>query len=233
MTSSALIIASGAAAKWLKVPGEQELLSRGVHTCATCDGFFYKGKHAAVIGGGDTAMEQALFLARMAARVTVIHRRGEFRASKAMATRVLNHPSIEIVWNTVVREFVSKSDGKGGQQLAALRIWGEPLREDGGDALENGSGDLDTPTERLLDVDGCFVAIGHVPNTELFDDDPALRRDSEGYIYTIPGSTVTSVTGVYAAGDVADKVYRQAITSAGTGAMAAMDAERWLCEHGC
>lgn len=212
LTSRALIVATGARAKWLGVPGELELLSKGVHTCATCDGFFYKGLHAAVIGGGDTAMEQALFLARLAAKVTVIHRRESFRASKAMATRVLNHPNIEILWDTTVEHFVEGPDGT----LATLRL--------------GHKGKDNETVVRDLKVDGAFVAIGHVPNTQLFE---SVRKDTEGYIYTIPGSTVTSVTGIYAAGDVQDHVYRQAITSAGTGAMAAMDAERWLCEHGC
>jgi len=228
ITSSAIVVATGATAKWLSVPGEAELLSRGVHTCATCDGFFYKGKPAAVIGGGDTAMEQALFLARMAKRVTVIHRRDEFRASKAMATRVLNHPNIDILWNTMVLQFQADPTN---EQLESLLLAEEQTMESMDDE-NNVQLDVEV-VESVFRVDGVFVAIGHVPNTQLFDDDPSLRRDDEGYIYTIPGSTVTSVTGVYAAGDVADHVYRQAITSAGTGAMAAMDAERWLCEHGC
>lgn len=213
ITSSALVVATGASPKWLGVPGEAELLSRGVHTCATCDGAFYKGKHAAVVGGGDTAMEQALFLARICSRVTVIHRSAAFRASKAMATRVLRHPKILILWNTKITRFVASADTG---DLAEV---------------ETESGGASTPASTTsLTVDGVFVAIGHTPNTELFTD---VRKNHDGYIYTLPGSTVTSVTGVYAAGDVQDDVYRQAITSAGTGAMAAMDAERWLCEHGC
>jgi len=184
-TSSALIIATGASAKWLGVHGEQELLSKGVHTCATCDGFFYKGRHAAVVGGGDTAMEQALFLARMASKVTVVHRRGEFRASKAMATRVLNHPTIEILWNTEVAGFVGIAAAKGGgeERLVALRLFGEnpDKNNKGGGGGSAGSDELDpSSSEWLLPVDGCFVAIGHVPNTQLFDDDPSLRRDADG-----------------------------------------------------
>jgi len=211
MTSSSLIIATGAGAKWLDVPGEQEFLSKGVHTCATCDGYFYKGKNTAVIGGGDTAMEQALFLARLVDKVTVVHRRSSFRASKAMVSRVMKAKNIEILWDTVVTSFLS-NDGK---KLAGL-------------ALE----DRETKTETVLDVEGAFVAIGHVPNTHLFQG-KGVRVNEDGYIHTIPGSTRTSIEGVYAAGDVADEIYRQAITSAGTGAMAAIDAERWLCEHGC
>uniref|UniRef100_A0A7S4VZP3 FAD/NAD(P)-binding domain-containing protein n=1 Tax=Ditylum brightwellii TaxID=49249 RepID=A0A7S4VZP3_9STRA len=213
ITSSAVVIATGASPRWIGAEGEQELISKGVHTCATCDGYFYRGKHAVVIGGGDTAMEQALFLARLASRVTLIHRGGVLRASKAMATRVLKHPNILILWNTSVKRFVA--DGSTGA-LSSLDI--ETLTTMGENATSN------------LAVDGAFVAIGHTPNSEKFR---GVRTDSKGYIYTLPGSTVTSVTGVFAAGDVQDDLYRQAITSAGTGAMAAMDAERWLCEHGC
>merc|ERR1712232_11414 len=196
----------------------------GVHTCATCDGYFYKDKHVAVIGGGDTAMEQALFLARLCRQVTIIHRRSVFRASKAMATRVLRHPNITVLWNVEVREFVSHS----GSTLSSLLletvadIDDSPMKDDVADGDGNGL--------QEFAVDGAFVAIGHIPNTQLFGD---VKKDAEGYIYTVPGTTQTSITGIYAAGDVQDAVYRQAITSAGTGAMAAMDAERWLCEHGC
>ena len=152
-------------------------------------------------------MEQALFLARVCSRVTIVHRGSSLRASKAMAARVMRHPKILMLWNTVVEEFIKGDDGL----LKEVRV-------------------LSMGSTTTLQVDGAFVAIGHTPNTELFKD---LRRDDHGYVYTLPGSTVTSIAGVYAAGDVADPVYRQAITSAGTGAMAAMDAERWLCEHGC
>ena len=207
MTSSAIIIATGASPRWLGAPGERELLSKGVHTCATCDGYQYKDRHTLVVGGGDTAMEQALFLARVCSRVTVVHRGGTLRASKAMAARVLRHPKILMLWNSVVTEFVKGDNG----------------------VLESVSVESLGSTT-IVPVDGAFVAIGHTPNTELFSD---LRRDDHGYVYTLPGSTVMSIAGVYAAGDVADPVYRQAITSAGTGAIAAMDAERWLCEHGC
>ena len=211
-TTSALVVATGASPRWLGAPGERELLSRGVHTCATCDGYFYRDRDVVVVGGGDTAMEQALFLARIANRVYVVHRKNSFRASKAMATRVLKHPKILILWDTVISRFLAGDDGN----LNAVELVTDPQ---GG-----------TASETSLSVDGAFVAIGMNPNTELFTE---VRKDEDGYIYTLPGSTVTSVTGVYAAGDVQDAVYRQAITSAGTGAMAAMDAERWLCEHGC
>ena len=189
------------------------------HTCATCDGYFYKGRRVAVVGGGDTAMEQALFLARLGARVTVVHRKAAFRASKAMAARVLGHAAIDVAWGTVVREFVAApAGGAPGAEpaLARLRV-----------------ADAESGEERELEVDGAFVAIGHVPNTQLFVHQPELKLSDEGYLLTVPGSTRTSVVGVYAAGDVQDSVYRQAVTSAGTGAMAAIDAERWLCEHGC
>ncbi|KAH8082066.1 thioredoxin-disulfide reductase [Aureococcus anophagefferens] len=190
-----------------------EVFTTGVHTCATCDGYFYRDRDVVVVGGGDTAMEQALFLARIANRVYVVHRKNSFRASsKAMATRVLKHPKILILWDTVISRFLAGDDGN----LNAVELVTDPQ---GG-----------TASETSLSVDGAFVAIGMNPNTELFTE---VRKDEDGYIYTLPGSTVTSVTGVYAAGDVQDAVYRQAITSAGTGAMAAMDAERWLCEHGC
>jgi len=219
LTSSALIVATGARPRWLGAKGELQYLSKGVHTCATCDGFVYKDKHAAVIGGGDTAMEQALFLARLAKKVTIIHRRDHFRASKAMASRALNHPKIEILWSTTVKEFKAED----GKQLSHLTL------QDVVPVDENGKLVSKLKTEDIA-VDGAFVAIGHIPNTQLFKD---VKKNEEGYIYTIPGTTLTSVPGLYAAGDVQDSVYRQAITSAGTGAMAAMDAERWLCEHGC
>lgn len=206
ITSSALIVATGASPRWLEVPGEKQFLAKGVHTCATCDGYFYKDRDVAVVGGGDTAMEQALFLARICHRVTVVHRKDTFRATKAMATRVLKHPKILILWNTQVMSFI------GDEALTGIEL------------IDQGN------SSTLLPVDAVFVAIGHIPNTELFQN---VRKNQEGYIYTAPGSTVTSVPGVYAAGDVQDSVYRQAITSAGTGAMAAIDAERWLCEHGC
>ena len=163
-------------------------------------------------------MEQALFLARLAKKVTIIHRRNSFRASKAMASRALNHPNIEILWSVVVTEFKSED----GKKLSHLTL--QAVDEDGQPVEEP------NPKKWEIEVDGAFVAVGHIPNTQLFQD---VKKNEEGYIYTIPGTTITSVAGVYAAGDAVDSVYRQAITSAGTGAMAAMDAERWLCEHGC
>ena len=219
LTTSSLIVATGASARWLGAPGERALLSRGVHTCATCDGYFYKGRSVAVIGGGDTACEQALFLARLASDVTVVHRRGAFRASKVMAARTIAHPNIKVLWNTTVNSFEIGDNGKAGgaRVLRAIRLHQRRADEEG----------IDTE----LEVSAAFVAIGHVPTTQLFEG--ALAMSDEGYILTIPGSMRTSVVGVYAAGDVQDSIYRQAITSAGTGAQAALDAERWLCQHGC
>jgi len=174
LTSSSVIVATGASPKWLGVPGERELLSKGVHTCATCDGYFYKDRHTVVVGGGDTAMEQALFLARVAARVTVVHRGATLRASKAMAARVLQHPKILVLWNTRVMRFMAEGDVLNAVELET-----------------SSAGSLASTTS--LQADGAFVAIGHTPNTELLD---GLRKDEHGYIYTLPGSTVTSVAGV-------------------------------------
>lgn len=205
----ALIVATGAVSKRLNAPGEDTYYGKGVASCATCDGWFYRGQTVAVIGGGDTAMETALFLSRICKQVYVVHRRDKFRASKVMAERVLQHPKIAVIWNTTVQEFMG--DGKKMTGLALSNHWTE--RDD------------------LLNIPAAFVVIGHVPNTALFKGGP-LEMDEEGYIITHRG-TATNMPAVFAAGDVADHVYRQAITSAGTGAMAAMDAERSLCHLGC
>lgn len=205
----ALIVATGAVSKRLNAPGEDTYYGKGVASCATCDGWFYRGQTVAVIGGGDTAMETALFLSRICKRVYVVHRRDKFRASKIMADRVLAHSKISVIWNSTVQEFVG--DGSKMTGLAIANTW--------------------TERDEFLQVPAAFVVIGHVPNTGLFKGGH-LELDSEGYIITHRG-TATNMPAVFAAGDVADHVYRQAITSAGTGAMAAMDAERSLCHLGC
>jgi thioredoxin reductase (NADPH) len=207
-----VVIATGAQARWLGLPSEQHYQGAGVSACATCDGFFYRGKRVAVVGGGNTAVEEALFLTHHASHVTLIHRRDKLRAEKILQRRLFEHPRISVVWDSVVEEIIG-----GGTPCVVT-----------GARISN----LRTGEETTLDVDGVFVAIGHTPNTSVFAD--WLEMDSEGYIKTVPGSTRTSVEGVFAAGDVQDKIFRQAVTAAGTGCMAALEAERWLTEtaHG-
>ena len=203
-TADAVIVATGATAKWLGIPGEEELTGRGVSACATCDGFFFRDQELVVVGGGDTAMEEALFLTKFASKVTIVHRRDEFRASKIMAQRVIDHEKIEVLWNTVLTEI----HGSTTVEKVTLE-------------------DTVSGEKREMAANGVFVAIGHKPNTELFAEE--LDLDENGYIVKSPdGSTRTDVDGVFAAGDVADHTYRQAVTAAGTGCMAAIDAERWL-----
>ena len=203
-----LIIATGAQARWLGLESEQRLRGQGVSACATCDGFFYRGKKVAVIGGGNTAVEEALYLTNHSHDVTLIHRRDSLRAEKILQERLFKHHGIKVLWNKEVAEFVG---GEGSQGLVAL------------DLRDTRTGELSR-----LDVDGGFVAIGHHPATELFQGKLAL--DEDHYITVAPGTTRTSVEGVFACGDVMDKHYRQAITAAGTGCMAALDAERFLAE---
>ncbi len=205
--AQAVVIATGAQARWLGIPGEQELGGFGVSACATCDGFFFRGKAVAVIGGGNTAVEEALYLSNLAKSVVVIHRRGEFRAEKILQQRLFAKPNVTVLWDTVA-EAVLASEGK----FRAVR----------GLALRN----VRTGAGAELAVDGVFIAIGHAPATAVFRGQVAM--DPEGYIITTPGSTRTSVAGVFAAGDVQDKIYRQAVTAAGTGCMAALEAEKWL-----
>jgi thioredoxin reductase (NADPH) len=200
----AVILATGSAWRPLGVPGEQELLGHGVSSCATCDGFFFRGQDIVVVGGGDSAMEEATFLTRFASSVTIIHRRDEFRASKIMAERALANEKIKVLWNTVVSEVVGV-DGK---------VTGVRLR------------DVNTNDERVMDATGVFVAIGHDPRSELFVDQVEL--DESGYVKVAAPSTRTNIPGVFAAGDLVDHTYRQAITAAGTGCSAALDAERYI-----
>lgn len=209
--AKAIIIATGASAKWLGLPSEVTFGGFGVSACATCDGFFFRNREVAVIGGGDTAMEEASYLAKMASRVHLLHRREEFRASKIMQERVLNDPKISVHWNTGVSEIY-------GELEPHKKVLGVRLH------------DTKTQVERDLPVAGVFVAIGHKPNTDLFKG--FLDMDESGYLIVKKGTTRTNIPGVFAAGDVADLIYRQAITAAGTGCMAAIDAERFLSGGG-
>jgi thioredoxin reductase (NADPH) len=204
-----LIIATGASARWLGLPSERELMNRGVSACATCDGYFFRDQDVCVVGGGDTALEEALYLAGLCKSVTLIHRREDLRASKIMQERAQKHPKIKFLWNSVVEEV---------HDVSAGTVTGLTIKN------------LKTGEKHLHPTQGLFIAIGHVPNTQLFTGQ--LTLDEAGYIRTVPGTTTTNVQGVFAAGDVQDHVYRQAITAAGTGCMAAIEAERYLGEKG-
>lgn len=201
-----VIIATGAQARWLGLEAEEKLQGFGVSACATCDGFFYRGKQVAVIGGGNTAVEEALYLTHHAAHVFLIHRRNSLRAEKIQQTRLMKNPKVTIIWNSVVEDILAESNPPS---VTGLKL-------------------KNTLTKEIsqLPVDGVFIAIGHTPNTELFKNQ--IDLDEEGYIQTTPGTTKTSVPGIFAAGDVQDKIYRQAITAAGSGCMAALEAERFL-----
>jgi thioredoxin reductase (NADPH) len=227
----ALIVATGAEANWLGVAGEWELRGGGVSSCAVCDGFLYAGKHVVVVGGGDAAMEDALVLARTSRSVTVVHRRDQFRASKVLANRVLDHPLITVVWNVVVQEIlgqtVEPSSSSAGHDEETVdmdnvekTVSGVVLR------------DVKTNETRQIATDAVFVAIGHTPNTPFLQNVVEFDPTHPGYVKVAQGSTQTTVKGIFAAGDVSDAVYRQAVTSAGSGAAAALDAERYLSEHG-
>jgi thioredoxin reductase (NADPH) len=204
--ADSVIVATGAQARWLGLPSEKRLQGGGVSACATCDGFFFRGKRVAVIGGGNTAVEEALYLTNHASHVTVVHRRNTFRAERILQDRLFAHPKVSVIWDHVVEEVL----GAGQPET----VTGLALRG------------TQTGAVQKLDVEGVFVAIGHTPTTALFRGQLAL--DEEGYIVTQPGTTRTSVDGVFAAGDVQDKIFRQAVTAAGTGCMAALEAERWL-----
>ncbi|HSP81518.1 MAG TPA: thioredoxin-disulfide reductase [Myxococcaceae bacterium] len=206
--SETVIIATGASAKWLGVKGEEQFKNRGVSACATCDGAFFKNQDVLVVGGGDTAMEEATYLAKIVKSVTVVHRRDTLRASKVMQERALKNPKISFIWDSAVDEVVGNERGMTGAVLRNLK----------------------TGETKQVEATGLFVAIGHTPNTKLFEG--VLETHQSGYLQTQPGSTRTSIPGVFACGDVQDSYYRQAITAAGTGCMAAIDAERWLIEHG-
>ncbi|NQV89599.1 MAG: thioredoxin-disulfide reductase [Parcubacteria group bacterium] len=202
--AQSVIICTGAQAMWLNVPGEEKYQGHGVSACATCDGFFFRDKNIVVVGGGDSAMEEANFLTKFASKVTIMHRREELRASKIMQKRSMDNPKIEFLWNTSVTEVMGD-----GEKMTGLKIKNTKTGE-----------------EEEFRADGLFLAIGHKPNTGIFKGQVDL--DEAGYLLVKPGSSLTSVEGVFAGGDVADHVYRQAITAAGTGCMAALDTERWL-----
>jgi len=205
--AQSVIVCTGAQAIWLNVPGEKKYQGHGVTACATCDGFFFKGKNVVVVGGGDSAMEEALFLTKFANKVTVMHRRAELRASKIMQKRAQDNPKIAFVWNTEIQE-----------------VLGDDTRMTGLKIFNNQTNEISE-----FSADGLFLAIGHKPNTEIFNGQ--LELDAKGYIVVKNGSTRTSVEGVFAGGDVIDHIYRQAVTAAGTGCMAALDAERWLSRN--
>ena len=203
--SDSIIISTGASAKLLGLDSEKELMGNGVSACATCDGFFYKDKKVVVVGGGDSAMEEATFLTKFASEVIIIHRRDEFRASKIMIERAIKNPKISIKYNSIVKNIIG-------------------TKESGVESIE--IEDVKSKTTSILNCDGVFMAIGHVPNTKIFNG--SLNLDENGYIKTMPDSTHTNISGVFACGDVQDSIYKQAVTAAGSGCMAALDAEKWL-----
>ncbi|MFZ3033131.1 MAG: thioredoxin-disulfide reductase [Parvibaculum sp.] len=205
-TADAVIVATGAQAKWLGLPSEQKFQGFGVSACATCDGFFYRGKEVLLIGGGNTAVEEALFLTNFASKVTVVHRRDSFRAEKIMQERLFKNPKIEVVWDSAVEEIVGDSDPMG--------VTGARIKN------------LKTGEVKTLPAHGVFIAIGHKPATELFESQ--LDMKPGGYLKVVPGTATTNIPGVFAAGDVTDDIYRQAVTAAGMGCMAALETERWL-----
>jgi len=207
-TADTIVIATGAQARWLGLESEEKFNGYGVSACATCDGFFYRGKEVVVIGGGNTAVEEALYLANICSKVTIVHRRDEFRAEKILSDRLAKTENIEIMWDSVLEEVVGEEDPLG--------VTGVKLKN------------VKTDKISALSVHGVFIAIGHTPSTELFKGQ--LSMDEEGYLFKKPDSTQTDIPGVYAAGDVTDKIYRQAVTAAGMGCMAALEAEKFIAE---
>ncbi len=205
-TADAIIISTGAKAKWLGIEAEQTYANRGVSACAVCDGFFFRGKEVVIVGAGDTAAEEALYLSKMSPKVHMLVRRDEMRASKIMQQRVMNTPNIQIYWNTEAKDI------SGEQNVEKVHVYNNKTGENS-----------------EIEASAFFVAIGHKPSTDIFKDQ--LDMDEAGYLKVVPGSTRTNVPGVFASGDAADNVYRQAVTAAGTGCMAALDAERWLAEQ--
>jgi thioredoxin reductase (NADPH) len=208
-TADSVIIATGAQARWLGLPSETKFQGFGVSACATCDGFFYRGKEVVVVGGGNTALEEALFLTNFASKVTMIHRRGEFRGERILQNRVFNNPKIDVIWNAEVEEVVGNT--------MPPSVTGIKVR------------DTKSGNSRELKVDGVFIAIGHSPATSVFSGKLDMKQG--GYLKVIPGTTQTNIAGVFAAGDVTDDVYRQAVTAAGMGCIAALEAEKFLAEH--
>ena len=208
-TADAVIVSTGAQAKWLGLPTEEKFKGFGVSACATCDGFFYRGREVMVVGGGNSAVEEALFLTNFASKVTVVHRREGFRAEKILQDRLFKNPKVEVVWNHTLEEVVGDENPLG--------VTGAKIRN------------VNTGEVKLVPVHGVFIAIGHAPSTELFKG--KLKMKDNGYLITAPDSTATDIPGVFAAGDVTDETYRQAVTAAGMGCMAALEAERFLAEH--
>ncbi|KJS28091.1 MAG: thioredoxin reductase [Hyphomonadaceae bacterium BRH_c29] len=208
-TADSVIISTGAQAKWLDLPTEEKFKGFGVSACATCDGFFYRGRDVMVVGGGNSAVEEALFLTNFASKVTVVHRRDGFRAEKILQDRLFKHPKVEVIWNHTLEEVVGDENPLG--------VTGAKIR------------DVNTGEVTLVPVHGVFIAIGHAPSTELFTGKLAMKDN--GYLITAPDSTATNIPGVFAAGDVTDETYRQAVTAAGMGCMAALEAEKFLAEH--
>ncbi len=209
-TSDALIIATGAKARWLGLQSEQQFMGFGVSACATCDGFFYRGKNVIVIGGGNTAVEEALYLSNLAKKVTLVHRRDELRSEKILQQRLFKKDNIEVIWDSVLDEVT-------GENSFPPSVTGANIKN------------VKTGEITALPIDGIFIAIGHAPQTELFEGQ--LKKKSSGYLWTAPDSTATEIPGVYAAGDITDDIYRQAVTAAGLGCMAALEAEKYLAEN--